>query len=138
MRSINKIIIHTSYTPAGREHDVEDIRAWHKAKGWKDVGYHYVIKLDGTIEQGRSLDNIGAHTRGHNQGSIGVCYIGGMSANDRTPEDTRTKEQKTALKQLVAALDVVFGGTLTVHGHNEFSNKPCPCFDVGKEFTDYR
>jgi len=137
MRNINKIILHTSYTPAGREHDVEDIRAWHKAKGWKDVGYHYIIKIDGTIEQGRPLDNIGAHCSGQNQGSIGICYIGGMSANDRTPEDTRTEAQKTALRNLIHYLDLVFGG-LTVHGHNEFSNKPCPCFNVSEEYLAYR
>lgn len=138
MRPINKIIIHTSYTPAGREHDVEDIRAWHKAKGWKDVGYHYIIKLDGTIEQGRALDNIGAHTKGQNQGSIGVCYIGGMNKEGRAPEDTRTEAQKHALTQLIKSLNVVFGGTLTVHGHNEFSSKPCPCFDVSSEYPEYR
>lgn len=136
MRKIDKIIIHSAYTPEGRDHDVEDIRAWHKARGWSDVGYHYVIKLDGTIEQGRALDNIGAHTKGKNQGSIGICYIGGMSKNDRTPEDTRTEAQKTSMQMLVQGLDIVFGG-LTVHGHNEFSTKPCPCFDVGKEFSQY-
>ena len=138
MRAINKIIIHSAYTPAGREHDVEDIRAWHKARGWSDVGYHYVIKLDGTIELGRPIDKIGAHTKGQNQGSIGICYIGGMSANDRVPEDTRTEAQKISLQMLVQGLNVTFGGNLTVHGHNEFSSKPCPCFDVSKEFSKYR
>jgi len=137
MRKINKIFIHTSYTPEGREHDVEDIRAWHKARGWSDVGYHYVIKLDGTIEQGRSLDKIGAHAKGHNQGSVAICYIGGMDEKDRVPKDTRTEAQKESLQKLVSALSVTFGG-LTVHGHNEVSSKPCPCFDVGKEFPDYR
>lgn len=136
MRNINKIIIHSAYTPEGRDHDVEDIRAWHKARGWSDVGYHYIIKLDGTIEAGRPLDKIGAHAKGKNQGSIGICYIGGMSKDDRVPKDTRTSNQKQALQQLVAGLNVVFGG-LTVHGHNEFSSKPCPCFDVSAEFGYY-
>ena len=136
MRNIDKIIIHSAYTPAGREHDVDDIRAWHMARGWSDVGYHYIIKLDGTIQAGRPLDKIGAHTKGKNQGSIGICYIGGMSADDRSPEDTRTSNQKQALQQLVSGLNTTFGG-LTVHGHNEFSSKPCPCFDVSKEFGYY-
>ena len=65
MRPIKEIVLHTTYTPEGREHDVEDIRAWHKAKGWSDIGYHYLIKIDGTIEAGRPLDKIGAHAKGH-------------------------------------------------------------------------
>ena len=133
MRKINKIIIHSSYTPEGREHDVKDITAWHKAQGWSDCGYHYVIKLDGTIEQGRAIDKIGAHCKGQNQGSVGICYIGGMDSTDRTPKDTRTNEQKESLMLLVGSLKTVFGD-LTVHGHNEFSTKPCPCFDVQSEF----
>ena len=138
MRPINKIVLHSTYTPAGREHDVEDIRAWHKAKGWSDIGYHYLIKIDGTIEMGRSLKNIGAHARGHNQGSIGVVYVGGMSASGRTPEDTRTPNQIESMNRLVDSLNVVFGGNLTVIGHNEVSSKACPCFDVAEEFPQYR
>ena len=138
MRPINKIVLHSTYTPAGREHDVEDIRAWHKAKGWSDIGYHYLIKIDGTIEMGRSLKNIGAHARGHNQGSIGVVYVGGMSASGRTPEDTRTPNQIESMNRLVDSLNVVFGGNLTVIGHNEVSSKSCPCFDVAEEFPQYR
>ena len=137
MRPIKEIVLHTTYTPEGREHDVEDIRAWHKAKGWSDIGYHYLIKIDGTIEAGRPLDKIGAHAKGHNQGSIGICYVGGMSADHRSPLDTRTSNQKQAMQQLVSAMNVVFGG-VKVLGHNEISSKSCPCFDVGVEFSAYR
>lgn len=137
MRPIKEIILHTTYTPEGREHDVEDIRAWHKAKGWSDIGYHYLIKIDGTIQAGRPLDKIGAHAKGHNQGSIGIVYVGGMCVEHRKPMDTRTSMQKQALQQLVASLDVVFGG-VKVLGHNEVSSKTCPCFDVSEEFNEYR
>jgi N-acetylmuramoyl-L-alanine amidase len=138
MRPINKIILHSTYTPEGREHDVEDIRAWHIARGWKDIGYHYLIQLDGTIEQGRPLDNIGAHAKGYNQGSIGLVYVGGMSSSGRTPQDTRTPEQIKSISKLVDSLNLVLGGNLTVMGHNEVSSKACPCFDVAEEFPQYR
>lgn len=133
MRKLNKVIIHCSYTPEGREHDVDDIRAWHKAQGWSDVGYHFIIKLDGTIEAGRPITKIGAHCKGYNQGSIGICYIGGMDKTDRSPKDTRTESQKESIVNLVNSLNTVFG-ELSVHGHNEFSSKACPCFDVKEEF----
>ena len=137
MRPIDKIVLHTSYTPEGREHDVDDIDAWHKANGWSGVGYHFVVKIDGTVQVGRPLDKIGAHTKGKNQGSIGVCYIGGMNAEDRKPKDTRTEAQKEALIDLCEGLSLTFGG-LTVYGHNEFSTKSCPCFDVKAEFRDVK
>ena len=80
MRDINKIIIHCSATPEGRDVNTETIRQWHTAKGWSDIGYHYVIELDGSVNMGRDIDRIGAHTKGHNTGSIGICYVGGMDA----------------------------------------------------------
>jgi len=138
MREINKIIIHCSATPEGREHDVEDIRAWHKARGWKNVGYHYVIKLDGTIQVGRNLRQQGAHAYGHNADSIGICYIGGMTKGGKKAKDTRTKAQKQSMAQLVWQLNEEFGGNLEVIGHNEVSNKACPSFDVSEDFSQYR
>ncbi len=137
MRPIRKIVLHSTYTPEGREHDVEDIRAWHKAKGWSDIGYHYLIKIDGTIEAGRPLDKIGAHAKGHNQGSIGIVYVGGMDADHRVPKDTRTSNQMQSMQRLVSALNVVFDGVKVI-GHNEVSTKACPCFDVGEQFPNYR
>lgn len=135
MRAINKIIVHCAYTPEGREHDVEDIRRWHvQGNGWADIGYHFVIKLDGTIQKGRPIEKIGAHCKGQNQGSIGVCYIGGMANDGHTPKDTRTDAQKAALVELIKSLKVSFGSHIKVHGHNEFSTKACPCFDVQEEY----
>lgn len=89
MRYINEIIIHCSATKEALDFNVNDLRRWHKAQGWKDVGYHFVITLDGTIEQGRALEEIGSHTKGHNAHSIGICYIGGISKEGK-PKDTRT------------------------------------------------
>ena len=94
MRKINEIIVHCSATPEGKDFHASDIDRWHKAQGWKCIGYNYVIDLDGTVEPGRPLNEIGAHTVGHNSNSIGICYIGGCAKDGRTPKDTRTPEQK--------------------------------------------
>ena len=133
MRAINKIILHCSATPEGRHTTVEDIRLWHKQRGWSDIGYHYVIYLDGTIHNGRPIKQIGAHTKGHNTGSIGVCYVGGIAKNNFKPKDTRTPEQIEALDCLLNELMGTYSGA-TLHGHNEFAPKSCPSFDVQKEY----
>lgn len=133
MRKINKIIIHCSATPRQRHVEVRDIERWHRARGFRCVGYHYVVLLDGTIQQGRPLSQTGAHCRGHNTGSIGVCYVGGLEADCKTPADTRTDAQKSALASLVASLRKAYPAA-TVHGHCEFAAKACPCFDVRDEY----
>lgn len=138
MREINKIIIHCSATPEGREHDVHDIRDWHLKRGWKNIGYHYVIKLDGTTQVGRPVRQQGAHAYGHNADSIGICYIGGMTKGGKKAKDTRTKAQKVAMEQLVCALVERFGDHVQVIGHNEVSAKACPSFDVSEDFSQYR
>jgi N-acetylmuramoyl-L-alanine amidase len=133
MRKINEIIIHCSATPEGKAFYAKDIDKWHKARGWKGIGYHYVIDLDGKIEKGRSEDQIGSHCVGHNKNSIGICYIGGLD-KDGNPKDTRTKEQKEALWDLLRQLLCKYPKA-TIHGHCEFSTKACPCFDVQKEYN---
>jgi N-acetylmuramoyl-L-alanine amidase len=132
MRKIDEIIIHCSATKEGKSFYAKDIDKWHKARGWKGIGYHYVVDLDGKIEKGRSEDQIGAHTVGHNKNSIGICYIGGLD-KDGNPKDTRTKEQKEALWDLLRQLLCKYPNA-TIHGHNEFAAKACPCFDVQKEY----
>lgn len=132
MRSIKEIIIHCSATLEGKDYTVADIDRWHKAKGWKGIGYHFVIYRDGSIHVGRPKSEVGAHCTGHNTISIGICYIGGLSA-DGKPKDTRTPQQKDSLLALIDQLKEEFHG-VTIHGHNEFANKACPCFDVSKEF----
>ena len=103
-------------------------------RGWSDIGYHYVIYLDGSIHEGRPVNRSGAHTKGYNSKSIGVCYIGGVEKDGKTPKDTRTPEQDTALTNLITALLEMYP-TATLHGHNEFANKACPSFDVQKEYN---
>lgn len=134
MRNINEIIIHCSATKEGQDIISSTIREWHIAKGWSDIGYHFVIRLDGTIEYGRPIEKIGAHCKGRNKGSIGICYIGGVSSDGKTNMDTRTPEQRKSLESLVNALKTVFNISL-VSGHNEYTTfKDCPCFNVKKEF----
>lgn len=129
MRAISEIIIHCTATPEGREVKVAEIRQWHVQRGFSDIGYHYIVHLDGQVETGRSLDKIGAHCTGHNSVSIGVCYVGGIARDGKTPKDTRTEAQKASLARLVQELRTKFTKA-TVHGHREFAQKACPSFDV--------
>ena len=131
MRKISEIIIHCSATPAGRAHTVQDLDRWHRQQGLKKIGYHYVIYLDGSVHTGRPVDEAGAHCAGHNQNSIGVCYIGGYDEYFQ-PCDTRTPEQRDSLRLLVEKLQQQYPGA-TVHGHSEFAEKACPCFNVHTE-----
>ena len=111
------------------------IDRWHKERGFKKIGYHYVIYLDGSIHEGRKEEEIGAHTVGHNANSIGICYIGGCSKDGRTPKDTRTEAQKNALCGLLSELVKKYPYA-SIHGHREFANKACPCFDVQAEYKN--
>lgn len=134
MRKITKIIVHCADTPEGRDDKAADIRRWHKARGFNDIGYHYIVDLDGTIEPGRDLEKAGAHTTGHNADSIGVCYIGGADT-DMKPKDTRTEEQKTALRLLLKYLVQKYPGA-KIYGHRDFANKSCPSFDAKTEYKE--
>jgi N-acetylmuramoyl-L-alanine amidase len=133
MRTINEIIVHCSATPDGKDFTVEQIRQWHLNRGFSDIGYHYVVYRDGTVHAGRPIAEIGAHCKGHNAHSIGVCYVGGMTADNKSPNDTRTPAQKSALAKLIGDLCLKFKGA-SVHGHREFANKACPCFDARAEY----
>jgi len=135
MRKINEIIVHCSATPEGRAHTVADIRRWHKQRGFVDIGYHYVIYLDGTIHAGRALERTGAHCTGHNKNSIGICYIGGMTKDMKMAKDTRTPEQKNALRSLLKQLRKQFPGA-RIFGHRDFAAKACPSFDARREYAD--
>lgn len=131
MRTLDRIVLHCSATEEGHPFGAADIRRWHKARGWKDIGYHYVILLDGTVEYGRPVDQVGAHVKGHNSTTVGVCYIGGLRNGE--PADTMTPEQEVAFLELVYSLRKSLG-YLTVHGHNEYSAKACPSFVVKKKY----
>ena len=136
MRKINKIIIHCTATPEGREHDVADIRRWHLKRGFNDIGYHYLIHIDGTIEEGRPINKQGAHCSGQNRGSIGICYVGGMSKDMKKAKDTRTQAQKDSLIKLMHKLIYKYNKDMTIHGHNEYANKACPSFNVQEEYAN--
>lgn len=125
-RRITEIILHCSATRAGVPFSIVDIDRWHRQRGWRGCGYHYVILLDGTVQRGRALDEVGAHCAGHNQRSIGICYIGGLDAKGR-PTDTRTPEQRRAMERLIEELRLRFPG-IELHTHNEFARKACPGF----------
>lgn len=135
MRDIDKIIVHCSATPEGRHTTVEEIKQWHLQRGWKDIGYHYVIYLDGTIHRGRPESVVGAHCSGYNKNSIGVCYIGGVDKDGKTPKDTRTEGQKRALREILNRLKKAYPKA-TLHGHNEFASKACPSFNVKEEYKN--
>lgn len=131
-RDVHTIWIHCSATPEGRDYTVADIRAWHKARGWSDIGYHYVVYRDGRVMLGRPVGQVGSHVAGHNTGSIGVVYIGGVSADGKTPKDTRTAAQRSSLLWLVDKLARKHGVS-KVRGHNEVAAKACPSFIVSKD-----
>lgn len=128
MRLILRIIIHCAYTKPSMDIGVNEIRDWHLKRGFNDVGYHYVIRRDGTIEKGRDHETVGAHTRGHNADSLGICLVGGMNEEGQ-PDSNFTMAQYEALDTLLVNLEDMYEGS-TVHGHREFSNKACPCFDI--------
>lgn len=131
MRAINSIIIHCSATRG--DASAERIKLWHTEKGWRDIGYHYVIRTDGTIELGRDISETGAHTKGHNKDSIGICIAGGF---DGTTDDY-TPEQWHSLEILVSGLSARYEVMPEdVLGHNDFTDsKTCPNFDVNHWWT---
>ena len=135
MRDINKIILHCSATRDGQDISTETIRGWHvNERGWSDIGYHFVVLLDGTVDKARPVERQGAHVRGKNKGSIGVCYIGGCDA-DMNPKDTRNEAQKKSLEELISYLMEAYDDA-TLHGQNEFSSKACPSFNVKEEYKE--
>jgi N-acetylmuramoyl-L-alanine amidase len=137
MRNIDEIILHCSATPEGRAHDVADIRRWHvDGRGWSDIGYHFCILLDGTVEAGRPVARQGAHCKGKNKDTVGVCYIGGCDKSMK-PKDTMNHGQEKAFLNLVNTLRGVYGEELMVSGHNQYSkHKSCPSFVVSEKWPD--
>lgn len=131
-RSITEIIIHCTATPEGKDYTVNDIRSWHKQRGFSDVGYHYIVYRDGRVMIGRPIGQIGAHVEGHNTGTIGISYIGGLSSDGKTAKDTRTEAQKKSLLWLTSELAKKFK-VKKITGHNQYANKACPSFDVRKD-----
>lgn len=143
MRKIRRIFLHCSATPEGKDVKMETIKDWHvNGNKWKDIGYHYVIELDGKVRAGRPVSEMGAHCSGQNADSIGICYVGGMTEDMKKPKDTRTEAQKKSMYELVRELTKKYGLTLDdVYCHNQFAHKACPSFkiaDFKKEYMAYR
>lgn len=133
MRNITEIIVHCTATPRSRNVSVADIDSWHRQRGFNQIGYHYVVALDGTVHRGRDESIAGAHCLGHNAGSIGVAYVGGIET-DGTPADTRTPQQRESLTALLASLLRRYPGS-SVRGHRDFASKACPSFDATAEYA---
>lgn len=131
MRPITEIIVHCTATRAGIDWRAADIARWHKANGWKTIGYHFVVDLDGHIEDGRPISQVGAHCLSHNKTSIGICYVGGLDYRGR-PADTRTPAQMVALYSLIRTLTEKYH--CPTYGHRDFAKKDCPCFDAHEEY----
>ncbi len=127
-RRIDKIILHCTATKQGKDYTVDQVRSWHvHDRNFADIGYHFLIRLDGTVEDGRPLDKIGSHCTGQNAHSIGIAYVGGLDS-DGKPMDTRTPSQRNAMLSLVDSLKRKYKAS--VHCHNEFANKACPSFKI--------
>ena len=145
MSSINLIVVHCSATRANRALTTEELETIHRCRGFRGIGYHYYIRRDGSVVNTRPLELVGAHAKGHNAHSIGLCYEGGLDCNGK-PADTRTPEQRSALRLLVYQLLKRFRNSY-VCGHRDLSPdlnrngeiepeewiKECPCFEVKKE-----
>ncbi|MBQ7425732.1 MAG: N-acetylmuramoyl-L-alanine amidase [Prevotella sp.] len=137
MRTITLIIIHCSAVRPDQMSSAAQIDSWHRQRGWKlGIGYHYVIRRDGTIEPGRPEWMVGAHCKNHNAHSIGVCYEGGLDIRGQ-PADTRTPAQKAAMRQLLEDLHRRYPRALIL-GHNDLNPlKECPCIEnVAQEYVD--
>lgn len=147
-RRIDAIVIHCTASKPDKDLNVEDVRKIHKKKGWSDIGYHYLIRLDGRIETGRDVDLIGAHVSGYNAHTIGVCYVGGLDDNGRKV-DTRTINQKESLINLLRMLRSAYPKAV-IKGHRDYSPdkngngtvepaeyiKACPCFNAIPEYQN--
>lgn len=135
-RTINRIIVHCTATPEGRVETVESVRRMHKAKGWADIGYHYLIGLNGERWNGRNVNLVGAHCEGYNANSIGVCYVGGCDKNMKA-KDTRTDKQKAALIALLKDLRKLYPKAKIVsHRDLDRKGKACPSFDATNEYKN--
>lgn len=131
MRKIEKLFVHCSATKPTMDIGAKEIREWHvQGNGWKDIGYHFVIRRNGVVEDGRPIEQVGAHVAGHNANSVGVCLVGGIDEKG-SAEANFTPGQWKALIRVLRVLKAEYPKA-TIHGHNEFAAKACPSFNVQK------
>ena len=124
----SQIFVHCSATKAAMDIGVREIRQWHKEQGWLDVGYHFIIRRDGTVEAGRDQDAVGSHVKGYNSTSVGVCLVGGIDAKGQ-PEANFTPQQLSALKGLLHELKGTYPKAV-IMAHHDVAPKACPSFDL--------
>ena len=143
MRHLTEIIVHCAATKPGwmKNHPtqakVAEIDKWHRSRGWSGVGYHAIIDRDGTVLEGRSLGRNGAHVKGHNTGTVGVCLIGGYGSNENDTFDRHfTKAQDRALRKYISGLRKEYPSITKVTGHNQYAAKACPGFRVPEWYGD--
>lgn len=132
MRTItNYIVLHCAATPPKMDIGVKEITEWHLARGFNMVGYHFVIRRDGAREKGRDINAVGAHVIGHNHHSVGICLVGGVSADGKTAENNFTEAQWATLRLTLLELAEEFPDAKVV-GHRDLDGglKECPSFDV--------
>jgi len=136
MRKVDLIVVHCSATRCDQEFTVEALEACHKARGFNGIGYHYYITRDGVLHPTRSESVMGAHAKGYNAHSIGVCYEGGLDEQGY-PADTRTVAQKATLRYLLESLKEDYPDA-EILGHCELPGvqKACPCFLASEEYKD--
>jgi N-acetyl-anhydromuramyl-L-alanine amidase AmpD len=133
-RTVTTLFIHCTATMPDMNIGVKQVRRWHKQRGWNDIGYHGLIRRDGSFEPGRPVAKIGAHAKGNNTGSIGIALVGGLGPDNRPAPDF-APEQWVTLRQLTDEFLAQYPGA-DIRGHNEVANKACPSFDVQRWLAD--
>jgi len=137
LKSVKYLVIHCSATPPQMDIDVSDIRRWHLDRGWSDVGYHYIITRTGSLQTGRGIDTRGAHVKGHNSHSLGICLVGGVDIEGE-PDNNFTSDQFETLHGLLGWLKNGFPDA-KILGHRDFEgvSKACPSMDVREWLTNH-
>lgn len=134
LKEVKYIIIHCSATRVNADYTPEQMERDHKARGFKKIGYHYYIRKDGTVTEHRGMDEAGAHCKGYNSCSIGICYEGGLDPLG-APADTLTEAQEKSMRIMIHTLTGMYPGAKVV-GHRDLNpNKACPCFNVNEKFN---
>lgn len=130
------LVVHCAATKPSMDIGWKEIDRWHRQRGWLKIGYHYVIRRDGTVEPGRELMEIGAHVKGYNSVSVGICLVGGIDEKGK-PDNNFSDEQMAALGYLLTKLKKIFPDAKVVGHRDLFSGKACPCFDAGKWYAEW-
>lgn len=133
----NYIVVHCAATKPSMDTSAADIDRWHRERGWLKIGYHFVIRRNGVIEEGRQVDEVGAHASGYNSSSVSVCLIGGLSEDGTSSENNFTEEQWESLESVIDTLTNRYPNAKVI-GHNDISKKDCPTFNVGEWYAKYR